>query len=43
LGEPVRRFTSFKAFQEYTLDGRTFPLRVAKDDGFIKALLRTVC
>jgi hypothetical protein len=41
-GVPVRRFASQNEFRAYTLDGRTYPLQAAKEDGFIKALLRDV-
>ncbi|KAF1932868.1 uncharacterized protein M421DRAFT_416470 [Didymella exigua CBS 183.55] len=40
VGEKVIRFKSYKAFVEYTSDGRKFPLRKAKEEGFIRALLR---
>ncbi|KAF2819048.1 hypothetical protein CC86DRAFT_472448 [Ophiobolus disseminans] len=42
LGVAVIHFANRNAFMDYTLDGRLFPLRAAKEDGFIKALLRKV-
>ena len=39
-GTPVQRFGSFKSFRAYTKDGNMFPRKAAKEEGFIKALLR---
>ncbi|KAF2024029.1 hypothetical protein EK21DRAFT_104952 [Setomelanomma holmii] len=39
-GEPVIRFSCYRAWREYTVQGRTYPRKAAKEDGFIKALLR---
>jgi hypothetical protein len=36
----VRRFKSYDQFRAYTMDGRVFPKKLAKEDGFIGALLR---
>jgi hypothetical protein len=33
-------FPNYKQFRKYTLDGRIYPLNRAKQDTFIKALLR---
>lgn len=40
IGVPVIRFKSHKEFREYTQKGRVFPKEKAKEEGFIKALLR---
>ncbi|KAH7335625.1 hypothetical protein BKA66DRAFT_577490 [Pyrenochaeta sp. MPI-SDFR-AT-0127] len=40
IGVPVIRFKSYRAFHDYTTNGRTYPLKKAKEEGFIKALLR---
>lgn len=42
MGVPVIRFKNYAAFREYTTDGRIFPKKKAKEEGFIKALLRTL-
>jgi hypothetical protein len=39
-GAAVIRFPNYDAFWKYTTNGRRFPLKEAKEDGFIKALLR---
>ena len=39
-GEEVIRFKSYAAFVKYTSNGKTFPRQRAKEEGFIKALLR---
>jgi hypothetical protein len=39
-GAKVIRFKNYDAFWKYTEGGRRFPLREAKEDGFIRALLR---
>jgi hypothetical protein len=38
----VQRFTSYAAFCRYTRRGRTFPKECAKQDGFIRVLLKKV-
>jgi hypothetical protein len=40
VGEPVIRFKNYNEFQKYTSQGHTFPREAAKEEGFIKALLR---
>lgn len=40
VGEKVVRFKNYKAFVEYTSNGKTFPREAAKEEGFIRALLR---
>jgi hypothetical protein len=43
IGIPVIRFESyhaFHAFHAYTIDGCVYPRKAAKEEGFIKALLR---
>lgn len=42
MGTPVIRFKSYTAFRKYTTDGRIFPKEKAKEEGFIRALLRTL-
>lgn len=42
IGVPVIRFESYRAFHVYTMDGCTYPRKAAKEEGFIKALLRKV-
>ncbi|EUC45004.1 hypothetical protein COCMIDRAFT_26768 [Bipolaris oryzae ATCC 44560] len=42
MGTPVIRFKSYAAFRSYTTGGRVFPKKKAKEEGFIKALLRTL-
>jgi hypothetical protein len=37
---PVIVFKNYKLFRAYTLKGRIFPLDQAKEEGFVKALLR---
>jgi hypothetical protein len=39
-GVGVIRFRDYDAFWKYTKKGRVFPLEEAKEDGFIRALLR---
>jgi hypothetical protein len=39
-GAKVIRFQDYEAFWKYTKKGRMFPLREAKEDGLIRALLR---
>lgn len=39
-GEPVIRFRNYREFRAYTIDDRIYPLRAAKEEGFIRALLR---
>jgi hypothetical protein len=39
-GAKVIRFQDYEAFWKYTKKGCMFPLREAKEDGFIRALLR---
>ncbi|KAH7088221.1 hypothetical protein FB567DRAFT_627973 [Paraphoma chrysanthemicola] len=41
-GEAVIRFRNYDEFWKYTSKGRKFPLQAAKEDGFIKILLRKV-
>ncbi|KAH7077674.1 hypothetical protein BKA63DRAFT_592903 [Paraphoma chrysanthemicola] len=41
-GEEVIRFRNYDEFWKYTSKGRKFPLQAAKEDGFIKILLRKV-
>ncbi|KAI4922317.1 hypothetical protein J4E90_000746 [Alternaria incomplexa] len=36
-------FKNYKLFRAYTLKSRIFPLDQAKEDGFVKALLRPLC
>lgn len=40
IGVPVIRFKSYRAFQKYTIDDCVYPRDAAKEEGFIKALLR---
>jgi hypothetical protein len=40
IGEKVIRFKNYNAFVAYTSNGRTFPREAAKEEGFMKALLR---
>ena len=40
IGVPVIRFKNLDEFWNYTNQGRKFPLELAKEEGFIKALLR---
>ena len=40
IGVPVIRFRNYNEFWTYTKEGRIFPLHRAKEEGFIKALLR---
>ena len=40
IGVPVIRFENYRAFHTYTTNGRIYPLKEAKKDGFINALLR---
>lgn len=40
IGVPVIRFKNYRTFHTYTVNGRIFPLKEAKKDGFINALLR---
>lgn len=41
-GTAVRRFPTFSALRNYTVNtDRVFPKEVAKEDGFLKALLRS--
>jgi hypothetical protein len=40
IGVPVIRFKSYRAFHDYTTNDCIYPLRKAKEEGFIKALLR---
>lgn len=40
IGVEVIRFKSYYKFREYTCPDKIFPLRRAKQDGFISALLR---
>jgi len=40
IGVEVIRFQNYSKFRAYTCPKRVFPLRKAKEDGFIKALLR---
>lgn len=37
---PVIIFKNYKLFRAYTLKSRIFPLDQAKEEGFVKALLR---
>jgi hypothetical protein len=37
---PVIVFKNYRLFRAYTLKRRIFPLDQAKDEGFVKALLR---
>jgi hypothetical protein len=39
-GVEVIRFRNYDAFWKYTKNDSTFPLHEAKQDGFIKVLLR---
>jgi hypothetical protein len=39
-GVGVIRFRDYDGFWKYTKKGRMFPLKEAKEDGFIRALLR---
>jgi hypothetical protein len=39
-GVPVIRFKNYRAFHKYTIEGRIYSLKSAKNEGFIKALLR---
>ena len=41
-GVPIKRFANETEFRKYTLNGRVFPLWAAKEDGFIRTLLRKV-
>ncbi|KAI9853438.1 MAG: hypothetical protein M1824_001269 [Vezdaea acicularis] len=38
----VRRFASYKEFRAYTKNGRMYPREKAKEEGFLKALLRVI-
>ncbi|OAK94942.1 hypothetical protein IQ06DRAFT_284892 [Phaeosphaeriaceae sp. SRC1lsM3a] len=40
IGVAVIRFETYRAFQNYTLNGCIYPREEAKKEGFIKALLR---
>jgi hypothetical protein len=40
IGVEVIRFRNYYKFREYTWPDNVFPLKRAKEDGFIKALLR---
>ncbi|KAH7393795.1 hypothetical protein DE146DRAFT_721985 [Phaeosphaeria sp. MPI-PUGE-AT-0046c] len=40
IGVAVIRFKNYRAFQAYTIDGCIYPRELAKEEGFIKALLR---
>lgn len=40
IGVAVIRFRNHKEFKKYTENGRVFPKKKAKEEGFIKALLR---
>lgn len=40
IGVPVIRFKNRNAFYAYTIDGCMYPKEKAKEEGFIKALLR---
>lgn len=42
MGVPVIRFKSYAAFRKYTTDGRIFSKEKAKEEGFIRALLRVL-
>ncbi|KAJ9649046.1 hypothetical protein H2199_000959 [Coniosporium tulheliwenetii] len=39
-GEPIKQFDTFKEFRRYTFNGRVFPKDEAKEDTFLKVLLR---
>ncbi|EON67896.1 hypothetical protein W97_07393 [Coniosporium apollinis CBS 100218] len=39
-GEPIKQFDTFKEFRRYTFNGRVFPKNEAKEDTFLKVLLR---
>lgn len=41
-GVPLIRFETYGKFQAYTKNGRVYPLKAAKEEGFIRALLRKV-
>lgn len=42
-GTPVQTFPTFAALRNYTVNtGKVFPKKAAKQDGFIKALLREI-
>lgn len=38
----VRRFATYKEFCAYTAKGRMYPRQMAKEEGFLKALLREI-
>jgi hypothetical protein len=40
MGVPVIRFKDYRDFHDFTTNGCIFPLAKAKQEGFIKALLR---
>jgi hypothetical protein len=42
IGVPVIRFKNYNAFCVYTNNGCTYPRKRAKEEGFIKALLRKI-
>lgn len=42
IGVKVIRFKSYHEFQQYTRNGRIFPKEKAKEEGFIRALLRKI-
>jgi hypothetical protein len=39
---PIIVFPNYNKFRKYTLSGRIYPLNRAKQDTFIKALLRPI-
>ena len=42
IGVRVIRFKNWEEFSKYTRNGRKFPKEAAKEEGFIKALLRRI-